>query len=82
MKSIKRLALVIFLGITAAACGNNDNNNANSTPIDSTNITGAAPATYGTDSMNSPAYQGGNDTGMRANTMSREDSIRERNNRR
>jgi hypothetical protein len=82
MRSIKLPALIIFLSIAAAACGNNHEAEGNSTPIDSTNINGAAPATYGTDSQKSPVYQGGNDTGMRSNNMSREDSIRERNNRR
>lgn len=68
-------ALVVFL----AACGTNPDNKGSSTPIDSTNLTGEAPAQYGPTNPadpEPPRYEGANDTGLRVNTASSEDSKR------
>ena len=73
MKLIKLSALVLFVSVIAASCGNGTP--ASSTPVDSTNATGAAPVTYGGDSTY-PVNEGSYDTGMQHNTMSHEDSVR------
>ena len=74
------LAMIILIG--AAACnGDNKGNNASSTPIDSTNATGAAPAVYGADdpaNPDSPRNQGSFEKGNRVNTASSEDTMKGR----
>jgi len=63
----------------AVSCNNNPENNGSSTPIDSTNLTGAAPATYGADnpaSPDSPRNQGAYEEGIRANNASSQDSMK------
>lgn len=78
MKITKLFVLGSMLALVTA-CGSNPDNKASSTPIDSTNLNGEAPVTYGpTDpaSPDSPRYQGAYDTGARANTLSGADSQR------
>lgn len=80
MKVFHLCTVLIVTAFMAASCANNAQNNATSTPTDTTNINGTAPVVYGPDSpasanpngaMNSVA-----DTGLRANTTSHEDSVR------
>lgn len=73
MKTIQYL--LIGAMITASAC-NGTAEQGSSTPIDSTNLHGTAPATY-SDAPNDtmyPKYEGQGDDGLRANTASSEDS--------
>jgi len=77
MKTIPYLILAAF-SIFAASCGDLDNQGS-STPIDSTNLTGEAPAQYGPVSDTTyPKYEGQDDEGLRANTASSEDSAQGR----
>lgn len=46
MKRIVKTALVSGIFLTLAACGNDTTEGAKSTPVDSTNMTGAAPVQY------------------------------------
>lgn len=75
---MKRL-LIIALTITtifAASCGD-DSESISSTPIDSTNLHGTAPASYEADNPDAaqhPKYEGQYDTGMRAGTVSSADT--------
>ncbi|RYE22892.1 MAG: hypothetical protein EOP51_12110 [Sphingobacteriales bacterium] len=83
MNRLKYSILAVGLLIGAASCaGNNPENNASSTPIDSTNVNGTAPATYGADNPaqpDSPKYEGGaNAADAKANTRSSEDSAKGR----
>ena len=71
--TMKKLILVIGISFSVASCGNNPENIGSSTPIDSTNVKGAAPATYG---PNNPANDerdsnrnNTNDTGTKANNV-------------
>lgn len=78
---MKKIILVAFatIAVMFASCGSNLENTPSSTPVDSTNLYGDAPVKYGPiDPANpdSPKTQGAYDTGMRANTMNTEDSIR------
>lgn len=78
---MKKITIVAFatLSVMIMACGTNLENTPSSTPIDSTNLTGEAPVKYGPiDPANpdSPRNQGAHDTGLRANTMNTEDSMR------
>lgn len=75
MKTIKGIALIFGVAFIMAACNsNNSDNMGSSTPIDSTNVNGTAPATYG---GNNPANDeradsnrnNVNDTGTRANNV-------------
>lgn len=73
-----RLGLkLLLLTCALAGCGN-DREKGHSTPVDSTNTYGTQPATYGPDSSQpqnpSPSYEGGQDTSLKANTISSEDS--------
>jgi hypothetical protein len=79
MKILHLCTVLIVTAFLAASCANNAQNNATTTPTDSTNINGTAPVTYGPDSpassnpngpMNSVA-----DTGLRANTANHDDSV-------
>lgn len=78
---MKKLILSAGLAICTSAfiaCNNNPDNVGSSNPIDSTNLHGAAPATYGGENPESPdppPYEGQYDTGMQPNTMSSQDSI-------
>lgn len=66
------LTCTLLLGITS--CGADQQ--ASSTPIDSTNLNGTAPATYGTAQDSTyPKYEGQDDSGRRANTTSEADSM-------
>ena len=82
MKKVKYSILAIGLLIGAASCtGSNPDNNASSTPVDSTNASGAAPVTYGADDPAAPdsaKYQGSNETGNKVNTASSEDTAKGR----
>jgi hypothetical protein len=76
MRTIKHSFFVLGL-VFATSCTDNPDKMGNSTPIDSTNVTGAAPATYGGDNPASPdssRSQGAFEEGIRANTASSEDS--------
>ncbi len=72
MRTIKCLALALSALVLITSCGNNPENMGNSTPIDSTNVSGAAPATYGGDN---PAIDPDSnrtnvgDTGTKANNV-------------
>ena len=48
MKALRNYAVLIILSILSLSCGN-ANDEGRSTPIDSTNVKGTAPATYGGD---------------------------------
>jgi hypothetical protein len=81
---MKLRALLPLLGfaVFAWSCDDADTHDGESTPIDSTNINGTAPATYGADNpdnMNSPRYEGRDDSTAAANTMSAADSMRDIN---
>ena len=71
MKTIKSFIVFISLGLLAA-CGPSGENTGHSTPIDSSNVKGSAPATYGADD---PAQKPDsnrtnvNDTGTKANNV-------------
>lgn len=69
--TMKQYILGIATVLTIAACNNNNgNNNGHSTPIDSTNVNGTAPATYGPeDPKNDTAKTNVNDTGTNANNV-------------
>ena len=82
MKKLKYaiLAMVILLGAASCSSGNKGNN-ASSTPIDSTNASGAAPAVYGADDPANPdsaRNQGSFEEGNRVNTTSSEDTMKGR----
>ncbi len=73
MKAIRPSVLIIAMSVLAASCGNNPQNEGHSTPIDSSNVKGSAPATYG---PNDPARDqmdsnrsNANDTGTKANNV-------------
>jgi len=73
MKTIKSVFFALAVVLFAASCGNEGANRGESTPIDSTNVKGAAPATYG---GNNPANDQKdtnktniNDTGTKANNV-------------
>jgi hypothetical protein len=81
MNKLKQIAFCFALGIIASSCGNTEEEGS-STSIDSSNVHGTAPATYGTgDPANPqpPVYEGNLDTGLQSNTMSAEDSAKMRN---
>ena len=70
MKAIKTVVLIAAISLLAASCGNGTGS---STPIDSTNVKGTAPATYG---ANNPANDerdsnrnNTNDTGTNAKNV-------------
>lgn len=78
MKKITLVAIAT-LAVMSMGCGTNLDNTPSSTPVDSTNLYGDAPVKYGPiDPANpdSPRNQGAYDTGMRANTMNKDDSVR------
>ncbi len=75
MKTAKIVALVLILaiGLFTLSCGNDASKMGSSTPIDSTNVNGTAPATYG---ANNPANDqrdsnrtNTNDTGTNAKNV-------------
>ena len=82
MRNLKYSILALAFIIGAASCGSdNPENNASSTPIDSTNLYGTAPATYGADDPASPEsqkYQRNTERGNHANTNSSEDTAKGR----
>ncbi len=78
---MKKVILVAFatIAVMFTSCGSNPDNTPSSTPVDSTNLYGEAPVKYGPinpANPDSPKTQGAYDTGMRANTMNAEDSMR------
>jgi hypothetical protein len=80
MTKLKQLAFCLFLGFAATSC--NNTGEGSSTPIDSTNLEGTAPATYGPGDPANPDYpvnEGSMDTTLKANTMSSEDSAKMQN---
>jgi hypothetical protein len=79
MKTI-RFAMLVFAVAILASCGGKPQNTGTTTPVDSTNMYGTAPVEYGAKDPAKPVndYHGGAfDTGMKANTMNHEDSVRE-----
>lgn len=73
MKTVQYLLIAAIISVSAC---NDPDGQGSSTPIDTTNIRGTAPATYG-DAPNDttyPKYEGQEDEGLRANTASSEDS--------
>jgi len=74
MNTLKFAITVLSISILAGSCvSRSENRNGVSTPIDSTNVNGTAPATYGGDN---PANEGAdtnktniNDTGTKANNV-------------
>jgi hypothetical protein len=79
MKTIK-FAMVIAALLVMSCTGNNPERKATTVPIDSVNLNGDAPVDYGPrDPANpKPAIDpDSRDTGMKANTMNHEDSVRE-----
>lgn len=78
---MKKVVFAASFALLTTACGNNPENNASSTPIDSSNVHGTPGAQYGPDNpaaANAPKYEGSTDTGLRANTVSSEDSLQNR----
>jgi len=76
MSDIKITVLLLSIILLATSCGSNGANQGTSTPIDSTNVKGSAPATYG---GNNPANDQTdtnktniNDTGTKANNIHKE----------
>ena len=70
---MKKLIFAMCISLSVASCGNNPQNIGSSTPIDSSNVKGYAPATYG---PNNPANDerdsnrsNTNDTGTKANNV-------------
>ncbi len=69
---MKKYSLIVLaISFALVSCGTNGPNHGDSTPIDSTNVYGSAPAKYGgndpakdTDNRNNV-----NDTGTKANTL-------------
>ena len=81
MNKLKQIAFCLALSIIAVSCVSRDEQGS-STSIDSTNLHGTAPATYGADdpaNPSPPVYEGNLDTGLQPNTMSSEDSAKMRN---
>jgi hypothetical protein len=85
LKNMKKLThglLAFTIMFAMASCGDNPEvSNASSTPVDSTNLTGAAPVEYGADNPavpDSPKTQGAHEEGIRANNASSEDSMKGR----
>jgi len=73
MKAVKYSVVALAFCLSLAACGTRGENRGASTPIDSTNVKGTAPATYG---GNDPANDGKDsnrtnidDTGTKANNI-------------
>lgn len=78
---LKFLALAVVATAFLASCDSNNPDNAGeSTPVDSTNLNGTAPATYGAENPANATEQphDGYDTTLRANTASSEDSLKGR----
>ena len=72
MKTIKYIAVICGVSLFLVSC--NDNNPGSSTPIDSTNVNGTAPATYGgndpaKDTASDVSHNNTNDTGTKANNV-------------
>ncbi len=78
MKTIQYLLLAAFLSVAVCSCVDDDEQGS-STPIDSTNLNGTAPAEYKASTTASdtayPRYEGQYDSGLRANTASTEDTV-------
>lgn len=79
MKILHLCTVLIVTAFLAASCANSAENNATSTPTDTTNVNGTAPVTYGPDSTaqgnpNGPTNSVA-DTGLRANTANHDDSV-------
>lgn len=78
MKALRSIIILMGISLMMASCLNNENGNSakdqgSSTPIDSTNVNGTAPATYG---GNNPANDqkdsnrvNANDTGTNASNV-------------
>lgn len=79
---MKKTAFILVLPaiLAFASCGNGTKDTVpGSTPIDSTNINGTAPATYNAQDPampDSPRSQGATESGLRANTANSEDSAK------
>ena len=84
MKAIKNIVFAASVIIFSASCGNNSGNVGHSTPIDSTNVNGTAPATYGPNDPSNDQKDSNrnntNDTGTKANNIHREGNLPEEKN--
>ena len=71
MKAIKISLIAACVSVLVTSCGNDAANKVSSTPIDSTNVNGTAPATYGASNpANDTASKvNANDTGTKANNV-------------
>jgi hypothetical protein len=74
MTRTKLFIITIFIAVTAASCGSTTrgDNTGNQMPIDSTNVKGTAPATYGGENPAINADSNRNnlhDTGTKANNV-------------
>lgn len=74
MTRTKLFIITIFIAIAASSCGGGQRgkNTASETPIDSTNVKGTAPTTYGGDNpaINPDSNRGNvGDTGTKANNV-------------
>jgi hypothetical protein len=78
MKRLTYLAITSLL-VSCSIISCNNTEDGSSTPIDSTNLHGTAPATYNEDdpaNPDHPVYEGSTDTTLKANTISSEDSAK------
>lgn len=71
----RTLHVLACVALLLASCGDPDDSGT-STPVDSTNQYGTAPAEYGPDdpTKDETRYQGAEDSGLRTNTVSGQDS--------
>ena len=74
MKFFKITLLALSVSLLAASCGNEGANKGSGTPIDTTNVKGTAPATYGGDNPanDTASKANANDTGTKANNIHNE----------
>lgn len=69
MKLIQYCLIMVAASIVACSCGTRGENMGESTPIDSTNVYGTAPATYGGEDPASQLDTNVADTGTKANNI-------------
>jgi hypothetical protein len=83
MKTLKKAIVLIAFPLLTQSCGPNNTNTetSRSTPIDSTNVNGTAPATKGPDDPTSDSRDSNrnntNDTGTNANNVHRQGNLPE-----
>ncbi len=73
----KYQVVLLVIGLAISSCGNNGQNKGASTPIDSTNVNGTPPATYGGDNPTKDTNLiNADDTGTKANNIHNEGTYR------